>query len=167
MRAFVFEPIRKENVEKLKEMGVNILPAPVPVPAPVPAPAPFWGYGNEPDDVDFSPALPPVPEKPEEKETESELVERLEKLADTQEQPQAQTQAQTHKEQIYKAICQLAMACDGASSKDGQGFNKTDAFFGHSLAKQARWSEKQYYFASKMLQKYKKQIGEIALYEAH
>lgn len=37
-------------------------------------------------------------------------------------------------EAIREAIRYMASVCDGAMSKDGQGFNKVDTGFGHVLA---------------------------------
>lgn len=60
-------------------------------------------------------------------------------------------------------ICQLASACNGASTWDGSGFSKLDASFGHSLADRANkalpWTTKQASAALKLLKKYRKQLG--------
>lgn len=64
-------------------------------------------------------------------------------------------------ERIHEALRSLAEACDGARSKDGQGFNRLDASFGLSLASKARLTEKQALAARRMLKKYRGQIGEV------
>ena len=60
--------------------------------------------------------------------------------------------------QVQEAVKYLAGTCDGASTWDGHGFNKVDTAFGHSLAQQERWTEKQAITAQKMLRKYKQQL---------
>jgi len=60
--------------------------------------------------------------------------------------------------QIKQAVRYLASICDYTQTKDGCGFNSADAGFGHSLADQDRWSEKQAKAAQKMLRKYKRQL---------
>jgi hypothetical protein len=62
---------------------------------------------------------------------------------------------------IHAALRTLAEACDGANSKDGSGFNKMDAAFGHGLAMRETLTEKQALAARRMLRKYKRQIGEV------
>lgn len=62
---------------------------------------------------------------------------------------------------IHEALRALAEACDGARSKDGQGFNRLDASFGTSLARRERLTEKQAIAAQRMLKKYKGQIGDV------
>ena len=63
---------------------------------------------------------------------------------------------------VQEAILYLSSKCDGAKQLDGQGFNKHDAQFGHSLARQLRLGRdltmSQYYAASKMIKKYYKQL---------
>jgi SWI/SNF-related matrix-associated actin-dependent regulator 1 of chromatin subfamily A len=59
---------------------------------------------------------------------------------------------------IQKAVRYLANRCDGAISKDGCGFNKTDSAFGKSLAKQEKWTKLQAQAALKMLKKYQGQL---------
>lgn len=60
-------------------------------------------------------------------------------------------------------ICSLANMCDGAYITDGNGFNKFDTEFGHSLAKTAMlgkpWTHKQASAALKLLRKYQRQLG--------
>lgn len=74
----------------------------------------------------------------------------------------------TATEQIKSAILLLSMVCDGASRRDGVGFNGTDTTFGRSLANQieagVKLSPKQYEVALKMLRKYEKtQLHEAGL----
>lgn len=60
-----------------------------------------------------------------------------------------------------QGACQyLSARCDGAQSEDGQGFNKNDTNFGHSLANHPydRWSQNQAHWAQKMLKKYRVQL---------
>ena len=61
-------------------------------------------------------------------------------------------------EEIQKAIRFLAGVCDGASTIDGHGFNRRDAQFGHSLAQQDHWTEKQIVAAQKLAGRYKRQL---------
>lgn len=59
------------------------------------------------------------------------------------------------------ALRYLASCCDGAGSKDGQGFNKADSAFGHGLAREAARSgltQRQIIAAQKMLRKYARQL---------
>ena len=74
--------------------------------------------------------------------------------------------AQT-KDSVKEALLYLAGRCDGAVSKDGQGFNGRDAEFGHSLANQLEagrtLSPKQRAAATKMLTTYKKQLGRAGI----
>jgi hypothetical protein len=60
-------------------------------------------------------------------------------------------------------VCKLANMCDGAASEDGNGFNKNDTDFGHSLASAAAagraWTIKQAAAALKIIRKYQRQIG--------
>ena len=65
-------------------------------------------------------------------------------------------------EQIVKnSIRELARRCDFASSLDGQGFNKLDANFGHSLAGQQNWSSKQLSKACELVIKYHGQLPDV------
>lgn len=64
---------------------------------------------------------------------------------------------------IQEAVVMLSRLCDGASSTDGQGFNKFDADFGHSLASQPRWSFKQSRAAHMMLRKYSGQLTGLGI----
>ncbi len=59
---------------------------------------------------------------------------------------------------IQQAVRYLANRCDGAVSEVGHGFNKMDASFGKSLAKQEKWTKRQAQAALKMLRKYKAQL---------
>lgn len=62
---------------------------------------------------------------------------------------------------IHEAVKALARQCDGALRQDNVGFNGTDTRFGHSLAAQARLSEKQRCAAVKMLKKYERQLEKL------
>lgn len=60
------------------------------------------------------------------------------------------------------ALKYLAGCCDGAATKDGQGFNKTDSSFGKDLAIKASTiglTQKQLTAAQKMLRKYSSQLS--------
>jgi ATP-dependent exoDNAse (exonuclease V) alpha subunit len=65
-------------------------------------------------------------------------------------------------EQVCKAITYLATCCDGASGLDGQGFNKADSEFGHSLAQSieqyGRLSSAQLEYARRLCHKYRRQL---------
>ncbi len=66
-------------------------------------------------------------------------------------------------EAITEALLSVAQVCDGAKSKDGEGFNRDDYRRGHELADIATWGtlsaieEKE---AKGLLRKYKRQIPE-------
>lgn len=62
----------------------------------------------------------------------------------------------------HAAIAALLGRCDGASTRDGAGFNRYDAGFARELADlpAERWSTKQIRAAWWMLRKYRKQLGE-------
>lgn len=62
-------------------------------------------------------------------------------------------------QEIQAAVRFLASRCDGARADDGMGFNGMDARFGHSLAKQAKWSLKQTSAAHRLLRKYRNQLA--------
>lgn len=71
-------------------------------------------------------------------------------------------------ESVKAALLLLAGVCDGASRKDGQGFNGSDTGFGRSLANQllngVKLTNKQLEVAYKMLRKYEKtQLAEAGL----
>jgi len=63
---------------------------------------------------------------------------------------------------IEQALLFLAQRCDGAGTRDGQGFNKLDTSFGHSLADQIEagrsLTDNQHRAAIKMMAKY---IGQL------
>lgn len=59
---------------------------------------------------------------------------------------------------LHHAVEYLASRCDGATKHDQVGFSAFDADFGHSLASQERWSEKQTAAAMKLLKRYRKQL---------
>ncbi len=61
---------------------------------------------------------------------------------------------------LKDALTFLANRCDGAHAVDGAGFNKLDANFGKSLARQeGPLTQKQTDSALRMLRKYRKQLG--------
>ncbi len=61
---------------------------------------------------------------------------------------------------LHNACQYLSARCDGAMSEDGQGFNKNDTNFGHSLAEHPfqKWSRNQAHWAQKMLKRYRRQL---------
>ena len=59
---------------------------------------------------------------------------------------------------IHECLRILAGVCDGASSRDGEGFNGVDTSFGHSLAVQPSLSAKQAHFGQKIIRKYHRQL---------
>ena len=61
-------------------------------------------------------------------------------------------------DELQAAMRYLAGSCDGAVMQDGQGFNRLDSNFGHSLAGQKHWSERQAGLSQKLLKKYKRQL---------
>lgn len=76
------------------------------------------------------------------------------------------TESKTHP-QIKEALLYLSGHCNGASTHDGQGFNKVDAAFGKSLAEQCeqkRLSDVQQRAALKMLRKYVRQLEAADIY---
>jgi hypothetical protein len=62
------------------------------------------------------------------------------------------------RESALQCLRLLAHVCDGAGKKDDIGFNKTDSAFGHSLAAANSLSDKQHFYAQRMLAKYKRQL---------
>jgi SNF2 family DNA or RNA helicase len=62
--------------------------------------------------------------------------------------------------EIYNSVVLLSKLCDYASTVDGQGFNKYDTDFGHSLAERPfeRWTARQLKAAWKLIRKYKGQL---------
>lgn len=65
---------------------------------------------------------------------------------------------------IERSLVFLSERCDGANARDGEGFNGTDAHFGHELAAVVRAGRRLSYgqrtAAHKMLQKYAKQLSQ-------
>jgi len=61
---------------------------------------------------------------------------------------------------ILEALKFLSSLCDGASSKDGQGFNGCDTRIGKHLALRDNLTSKQCAVAKKILKKYKRQLPE-------
>jgi len=66
-------------------------------------------------------------------------------------------------EELKRAIDYLAGRCNWATTWDGEGFNKFDADFGHSLANYQTWSPKQARAAWKMVRKYKEQLTQAGI----
>lgn len=64
----------------------------------------------------------------------------------------------TNPTSTLEAVQFLAGRCDYASKVDGVGFNKLDAKFGHSLAECSRLTDRQEFYALKMLRKYRRQL---------
>lgn len=60
--------------------------------------------------------------------------------------------------QVHDALRDLATRCNGASSRDGAGFNKMDAYNGKQMAAQDELSPSDVLYGAKMLQKYHNQI---------
>lgn len=68
-----------------------------------------------------------------------------------------------HVAQIHGALQRLAGMCDGASTMDGHGFSKIDVRIGHSLAESRRLSLKQAALGLRLVRKYRRQLGELAV----
>ena len=68
---------------------------------------------------------------------------------------------------IHSALKLLSSMCDGAWSKDGNGFNRQDTAFGKSTASQFALSQKQAMAAKKMLYKYHSQLPEELIKEIY
>ena len=68
-------------------------------------------------------------------------------------------------EPLECAVRALAAACDGARTRDGQGFTAFDSGMGRDLASRpfAQWSPKQRRSAWLMLRKYKDQLGRMGM----
>jgi hypothetical protein len=68
---------------------------------------------------------------------------------------------------LERAICYLSSRCDGASSLDGQGFNKADSGFGHWLAGQIQQQrpllQAHALAAYNMIKKYSKQLSRAGI----
>lgn len=62
---------------------------------------------------------------------------------------------------LHKAVCALAGHCDGAASRDHQGFNGSDSYFGRKMAARplAEWTPWQTYSIYRRLKKYEKQLA--------
>jgi hypothetical protein len=59
---------------------------------------------------------------------------------------------------VHAVVKHLAGLCDGATSLDGQGFNKLDSFNGHSWAMASRLTDETAERARDMVRKYRRQI---------
>ena len=64
-------------------------------------------------------------------------------------------------EPLRYALAQLAHACDGASTRDGAGFNRMDAHLGKFLAgiPESSWGEDDRRWAYNILRKYTAQLA--------
>lgn len=70
---------------------------------------------------------------------------------------------------LVKAVRALSSVCDFATTEDGQGFNGSDAIFGHRLAAldERQWTPANRAAAYEMLRKYKRQLAGLGVdYEA-
>jgi hypothetical protein len=66
-------------------------------------------------------------------------------------------------QEILRGICFLSAQCDGANSIDGAGFNKNDAYTGHSFAQKIKQDDyiftgKQIAFMARLCNKYRRQL---------
>jgi SWI/SNF-related matrix-associated actin-dependent regulator 1 of chromatin subfamily A len=61
---------------------------------------------------------------------------------------------------VHAKLRFLAGICDGAQQLDGMGFNKFDARLGHSLANMGQLTARQAALGSKLVRKYRRQLGE-------
>jgi hypothetical protein len=66
-------------------------------------------------------------------------------------------------EAVHEALRVLSARCDGAFSLDGQGFNKLDTSFGHSLAGRSFLTQGQAKAARPMVIKYGRQLDPALL----
>jgi|SRR5581483_2234753 len=62
------------------------------------------------------------------------------------------------REAVTEGLRYLAGKCDGARHRDGVGFNKFDADFGHSLAAENNLSAREFAAGRKLLQRYRSQL---------
>ena len=72
---------------------------------------------------------------------------------------QAESISSEEAAEIHGKLRVLAAMCDGASSRDGSGFNKFDVAIGMSLAGSARLSAKQTVLGRKLVHKYRRQLA--------
>lgn len=70
------------------------------------------------------------------------------------------------REAVHQGVRLLAGVCDGAYLLDGQGFNRYDARFGHSLAHAAELTDSQALEGLKLVKKYRRQLPAVLLREA-
>lgn len=66
--------------------------------------------------------------------------------------------AEAYRAVVHYALRLLAGVCDGAASLDGQGFNRLDTNFGHSLTHREKLTDKQVAAAVRMMVKYRRQL---------
>ena len=62
---------------------------------------------------------------------------------------------------LHAATEALAGVCDGAFHRDGHGYNKPDAGYGHWLASMGEWTPEAVYLAHTICHKYKRQLGDL------
>ena len=72
--------------------------------------------------------------------------------------PAAPEIAEETRQAIHEAIGIVYDNCDGASKRDGAGFSKFDARFGHDLARASSLSNNMARAGAKMIRKYKRQL---------
>jgi SNF2 family DNA or RNA helicase len=65
------------------------------------------------------------------------------------------------KQYVRDALNALCARCDGANSEDGQGFNKNDSSFAHSINRQPFWSEKQEIAIYRVMHRYVNQLARM------
>lgn len=70
--------------------------------------------------------------------------------------------AEPDREAIHRGLGMLAGMCDGARKLDGAGFNKVDAIIGRQLASLPFLSPRQTILGAKLVQRYKRQLGDDA-----
>lgn len=86
------------------------------------------------------------------------------KLADASDRPLTDD----YSDALRGATNYLLSVCDGANEKDGQGFNKSDAFVAHTILAAGLESDDELRLAEVIIKKYKRQIGDAfpTIYEA-
>lgn len=66
-------------------------------------------------------------------------------------------------EKLHNAVFTLHTVCDGATKKDGSGFNLFDTRIGKELALNSDWTDKQAVHAYEMLKKYSVQLSDMGI----
>ena len=62
---------------------------------------------------------------------------------------------------VHRKLRHLAAACDGAASRDGEGFNRIDAYIGKSLSDQRELTPRQAALGKRLVKKYHRQLQHI------